>query len=268
MKIYLMTDMEGVAGAAMVSGYNLPKNPAEPAILRQMMREINAVVAGCFDAGADEVCVRESHLLDLDALDPRARAIRGMLTVEEFDGGYDALMWVGQHAMGLVRDGVLAHTGSSRSIREVRINGTLVGEPPLHAGVAGAFGIPPVFLSGDRAACDEARAFFGDIETVCVMDGLGNHTGVSRPQVEVLAALRTGAARALGRLPDFHPLRYDGEVEISMCFKMPVIADCCCNIPGVQRLDSTTVAYRADFVTAWKVCYLCFGYVLVRYDRS
>ncbi|HWL54192.1 MAG TPA: M55 family metallopeptidase [Chthoniobacteraceae bacterium] len=268
MKVYLVTDMEGVSGAAMVSAYNLPKNPAEAGILRLMMHEINAAVAGCFDGGATEVQVRESHLFDVELLDPRATLIRGILTAEEFDQGFDAIMWVGQHARSLVRDGVLAHTGSSRSIREVWINGEPIGEPPLLAGVAGAYGARPVFLSGDRAACQEAQAYFGAIETAEVMRGIGNHTGICLPAPVARQRIREGARRGLERINEFRPLQFEGEVEIAVSFKMPAIADCCCNIPGVRRIDSTTIAYRGDFVTAWKVCYLCVSYILVRYDRN
>lgn len=60
MKIYIAVDMEGV------SGVNSPEHVKTDGRLyaegrRLLTREVNAAVAGAFDAGADEVIVADMH---------------------------------------------------------------------------------------------------------------------------------------------------------------------------------------------------------------
>lgn len=264
-----MTDMEGVAGAAVFSAYGLPPNPQIAGVLRLMMKEINAAIAGCFDGGATDVIVHEAHGFDLEMLDPRARIVRGGNLLNTLDASFDAMMFVGQHAMSLTADGVLAHTGSSRSIVEVRINGKPAGEMAIFGGVAGAYHVPVTFVSGDRAACREARALFGEVETAEVMEGLGNHSAICLSNQQACELIRAGAARSLGCLPSFKPLQYSAPVEMEIRLKAPALADSFCLIPGTERVDATTVRYIGkDYLEAYRVGYLCLGLVLNRWDRN
>lgn len=269
MKIFLMTDMEGVSGAAVFSAYGLPPNPQIAGVLRLMMKEINAAIDGCFAGGASEVIVHEAHGFDLDALDPRARIVRGGNLINTLDASFDAMMFVGQHAMSLTQDGVLAHTGSSRSIVEIRINGDPVGEMAIFGAVAGHHNVPVVFVSGDRAGCREARALFGDIETAEVMEGLGNHSAICLSNAAACELIREGAKLALTGKEPTTPLKYPAPITMSIRLKAPALADTFCLIPGTRRVDSTTVSYQADdYLEVFKVGYLCLGLVLNRWDRN
>ncbi len=269
MKIFLMTDMEGVAGAAIFSAYGLPPNPQIAGVLRMMMKEINAAIAGCFDGGATEVIVHEAHGFDMEAIDSRARIVRGGNLLNTLNASFDAMMFVGQHAMSLTADGVLAHTGSSRSIVEVYINGAPAGELAIFGGVAGVHGVPVAFVSGDRAACREANALFGEVETVEVMEGLGNHSAICLSNERACELINAGAARSLRRLATFRSLQYPAPVEMKVRLKAPALADTFCLIPGTERVDSTTVRYLGkDFLDAYRVGYLCLGLVLNRWDRN
>lgn len=269
MKIFLMTDMEGVSGAAVFSAYGLPPNPQIAGVLKLMMKEINAAIEGCFAGGATEVIVHEAHGFDLEALDPRARIVRGGNLLNTLDPSFDAMMFVGQHAMSLTADGVLAHTGSSRSIVEVKINSEPVGELAIFGAVAGAHGVPVVFVSGDRAGCREARELFGDIETAEVMEGLGNHSAICLSNAAACGLIREGARKSLGAVHKIAPLKYPSPVRIFVRLKAPALADTFCLIPGIERVDSTTVSYQADnYLQVFQVGYLCLGVVLNRWDRN
>lgn len=263
-----MTDMEGVAGAAVFTAYGLPSNPQVTGVLRLMMKEINAAIEGCFEAGASDVIVHEAHGFDLEILDPRARIVRGGNLINTLDSSFDAMLFVGQHAMSLTADGVLAHTGSSRSIVEIRINGCPAGEMAVFGAVAGHHGVPVVFVSGDRAACREAISLFGAIETAEVMEGLGNHSAICLSNEKACELIRFKAAAGVRRAKEAKPLRYPSPIEMEIALKAPALADTFCYIPGVKRVNATTVSYRSDnYLEVFKVGYLCLGLVLTRWDR-
>ncbi len=269
MKVFLMTDMEGVSGAALFTAYGLPPNPQVAGVLRLMMKEINAAIEGCFEAGATDVIVHEAHGFDMERLDPRARIVRGGNLINTLDKSFDAMLFVGQHAMSLTPDGVLAHTGSSRSIVEIRINGAPAGEMAIFGGVAGHYGVPVVFVSGDRAACREAVALFGEIETAPVMEGLGNQSAICLSNEMACRLIREKSAAALRRVGEIKPLAFSSPMEMEVRLKAPALADTFCHIPGTRRVDATTVACTAEnYLDLFKVGYLCLGLVLNRWDRN
>ena len=93
MKVYIQTDIEGVAGFCF---YEDRRNPsAENLDHRKRMRklltdEVNAAVKAAFDSGADEVFVNDSHgsgyNILFEELDPRCRIIHGR--------GFSANIWL------------------------------------------------------------------------------------------------------------------------------------------------------------------------------
>ena len=83
MKIYIVTDNEGVAG---VSGANyISPDRGRPDLVAHARKlladEINACVEGCFRGGAAEVIVRDGHgdgqNVTREMVDPRADLISG-----------------------------------------------------------------------------------------------------------------------------------------------------------------------------------------------
>ncbi|MDD3587089.1 MAG: M55 family metallopeptidase [Thermoguttaceae bacterium] len=176
-RIYLCTDLEGVAGVFDSLNWCLPDGKYFEEARRLLMGEINAAVQGFFDGGAFEVCVLSGHgsqsvipeLLHEDAL-VQWGYYPGTWPAR-LDKGYDALAYVGQHSKAGTPGGQLSHTGSMHVI-DRRINGLSVGEFGQMALCAKELGIPTIFGSGDEAFCREAMALTPGIETVAVKFGL------------------------------------------------------------------------------------------------
>ena len=77
-----------------------------------------------------------------------------------------------------------------------------IGELGLNAAVAGAFGVPLAFASGDDKLAAEAQALLPGVETVAVKEGLAWSAARLLAPDATQAALRAGARRALtGPLP-------------------------------------------------------------------
>lgn len=219
-RIYIVTDFEGVGGVNSWDEQVLPGQRRFEETKRLLLGELNAAIAGAFDAGAQSVVVLDGHdgsrALAIDEIDPRALLLQGKGCKGNYffsPKRYDGIMFVGQHAMAGTRNGLLAHT-QSRDMKAVTINGTPVGEPGQVAAIAGHFDIPVIFLSGDQAACDEFRAMQPAAEVVAVkhIESAGSSLSLSHARAKEL--IRAGARRAVERIAECKPWKIEGPVEM------------------------------------------------------
>lgn len=181
--------------------------------------DVNAAVRGARRAGFDEIYVVDGHGAGgpftfnsflKDKLEPGARYIFGHrwgCYVEPLRRGECAVVMVGAHARAGVADGVLCHTMSSESWYQATLNGAPIGEVGFAAAIAGSFGAPLVFVSGDTAVCHEARAIVGE-RLVCaeVKRGITRYCAECLPLSESTALIEEGVAEALARDPADMPL--------------------------------------------------------------
>lgn len=253
-RIFLITDAEGVAGVCR-QDLTEPKDPE----LRQLLTgEVNAAVQGFFDGGASEVVVWDGHdgsqTLSALTIHPKALLLSGALGANiTFERGYSAIAFLGQHSMANVRGGVMAHSYSSLGIQTMKVNGKAMGEIETRAALAGAFGIPVIFLAGDTAAVEELRAIVPGAETVAVKEGLGRYTCLSKSADASRAAIREAARLSVSRIGTITPYRIDGpvmiEVEHTTRNSLPIGAAA---RPGAEVVDDRTIRYHGNnFLEAW-----------------
>jgi len=144
LSVYISADMEGISG---LSSTDDPLGP------RFMTREVNAAIAGAFNAGAVRVVVNDAHgshtnLLQ-DQLDPRVTLIRGALKpfgmMQGLDSSFSAVLFVGFHGKANSPGGFAAHTGSG-IVADLRINGASLGEGGMNTLYAAWYGVPVAFI--------------------------------------------------------------------------------------------------------------------------
>ena len=203
MKVYIMTDLEGVAGVINFDDYGTPESRYYEMAKSLTTQETNAAIRGARAAGAREILVVDGHghgALNPLELDPAAELYAGRPMGYPFncDDSYDAAMIVGQHAKSNTDGGHLSHTGSF-VVEELSINGVSVGELGCNMLFTSYFGVPTVTVSGDFACCLEARDLVSEMEVAAVKEGTkrGPATGLTGEQNK----LHNGAAAHL------HPLR-------------------------------------------------------------
>lgn len=233
MKIYIMTDLEGVAGVLNWDDYGAPGARCYELARRLTTLEVNAAIDGFLAAGADDILVVDGHghgALDLELIHPAARVYAGRPMGYPFmvDETFDAACMIGQHAKSNTDGGHLSHTGSF-GVDEMTVNGVSVGELGCNLLFCGWFGVPTVLLSGDLAATEEARALVPNIETAAVKEGVrrGPAHGLTSAQNQVFncaavhlapAAARErigeAAERALRRKDEIAPYRLEPPYEI------------------------------------------------------
>jgi len=202
MKVYIMTDLEGVAGVINFDDYGTPESRYYETAKSLTTQETNAAIRGARAAGAREILVVDGHghgALNPLELDPAAELYAGRPMGYPFncDDSYDAAMIVGQHAKSNTDGGHLSHTGSF-VIEELSINGVSVGELGCNMLFVSYFGVPTVMVSGDFACCREARDLVREIEVAAVKEGTkrGPATGLTGEQNK----LHNGAAAHLSPL--------------------------------------------------------------------
>jgi len=221
MRIYLMTDLEGVAGVLDCENWCLRESRYYDLAKELLTEEVNAAVDGFFSAGATYVMVADGHGgggINPALLDARAELLRGWgkgypLGLED---GFDAFACVGQHAKARTEFAHLAHTQSFGYL-DLSVNGVSVGEFGEMVLCASELGIPTIFGAGDLAFTKEAEALVPGIETVSVKRGnragRGDECGsaaygkrnlgaVHKSPRGARALIREGAARAVERAKD------------------------------------------------------------------
>lgn len=252
MKIYIHTDLEGAVGVDHIDMIFAGGKLTETAY-QNLIWDINAAAEGAFEAGADTVTVLDSHGGG-GGIDPALLDARIDFDKKEngkwwgkLDGSYDASLFIGAHAMAGTINGFLDHTMNSAQWYNYYLNGRRTGELGIWAAVCGHYNVPLIMVSGDQAACAEARAFLGNLETVAVKQGAGRNTCVMYDQKQSRENIRSAVRRAVKNGMDAKPYRpiFPAEVRLELCR-----ADFCEELlmqhPGAERMDARCLRKLAE----------------------
>jgi D-amino peptidase len=250
MNLLVSTDMEGISGV--VLDEQTSSSHTDYGRFRKLMTaDVNAAIEGALAAGAKQIVVTDSHAsmtnVLIEELNTAAELISGHLRplgmMEGIGPEIDAVFLVGYHAASGTAAASLEHTWSGRVVA-LRLNGREVGEMGLNAALAGAYGVPVVLVTGDRAVTEEARALLGKVETVAVKESITRcaarclHPEVARERI------RQAAERALQR--GGTPLVLASPITVQIAFLRAMNADQAALIPGSRRVDGRTVEWTGD----------------------
>ena len=186
MKVYIQTDIEGVAGFC----YRENRVSRDYEVIRHRYRmyklltaEVNAAVRASFDSGADEVIVNDNHgsgyNILFEELDPRCRIIHGRNCsgphwLPKLDSTFDGMVLIGMHAMGGTPGAIIPH-----SKWEVNHGEMFLSEGTMACAIAGEYGVPAVAMSGDDRIAAEFLEKIPEIETAVVKEALSPYQACS-----------------------------------------------------------------------------------------
>jgi D-amino peptidase len=208
LRVFVSSDMEGTAGIVDWSQCRGPGASYE-AGCRLLLGEVTAAIEGCAAAGAEAVCLNDSHgamaNLPPESLPPGTRYVSGrhkpFYMMETLDSSFDAALFVSYHgSMG--SNGVLSHTYNPRAVSEVKLNGVVTGEAGINGLVALGHGVPVALVTGDQVTIEEARPFFPDALGVVVKTAVTRFAADSLHPSEARRVIREGAMAALGSVRD------------------------------------------------------------------
>jgi len=256
LKVLISADMEGVGGVSTWAVQAEPGKAREYEQFRRLMtQEVNAAIAGAVEAGATDILVADSHSggqnIDVELLDKRARLIRAgprpLGMVQGVDSTFGAVVFVGYHAREGAAEAVLAHTFTGTMV--FKINGMEVPEAGFNAAIAGDFGVPVVFLSGDQTICREARELLGPIETAAVKHAIGFYAAEMLPPEESRRLIREGVRRGVERRAEIKPYRISHPVKLEIRFNDLLVAELVSYLPGVERPSGNTIVFTGRDMT-------------------
>ncbi len=271
MRIFIISDMEGIAGITtwpQVEG-------GTPLFLEARSlytEEINACVRGAFDSGATEVVVMDCHGAgngwNFNSLIPTELDSRCEFVVQhewtEYTGvledGCDAALFIGQHAKAGTLDGGMNHTVSSTQWRSVKFNGIEVGEVGINAALCGTWNCPVLLVTGDEAVCREARELLGDgLTTVAVKQSLGRFSARHKSPEVARRLIYEGTVKALSDLTAVKPWSPGTPCEIEVDLATSDHSEQFAHRPGVEVRDGRTLISRGDdWWSAWRGFFLTY----------
>src|SRR5436190_15653870 len=219
MKVFIVSDMEGVAGLVKWAQTDGVRGDVAYHEGRKLYtQEINAAVRGAKSAGATEIVVMDCHgagkhwsfnSLIPEDLDPACEFVVQQEWTEYTDfleQGCDAALFVALHAKAGTSDGVMSHTVSGQAWRDLQFNGVSVGETGINAALCGHWRCPVLLVTGDDAVCREAAELLGSgLTTVAVKTGLGRFSARQFPPLRAREMIEDGARRALQDLSAVEP---------------------------------------------------------------
>ena len=259
MKILIATDMEGITGVVNWDQVT-PGHYEYPRFRKLMTQDVNAAIAGAFEAGATEVIVADGHWnganILIEEFDARARLNSGTdaphSMMQGIDESFDGVMYVGYHARQGSANAVCDHTWSSTCVTSLWLNDMLVGEFGLNGALAGYYGVPVIMVSGDQTACGQTVELLGELETAVVKQATGRYSAEClAPEVSqklILEAARRAVLNlSRGKAPE--PFIVDTPVLVTVEFRSSDMADRALRMPGTQR-DGTRISIEMPDMNA------------------
>ena len=222
MKIFIMTDLEGVAGVLDIENWCNTQSLHYQKAREFLTKEVNAAIEGFLQGGATEIVVADGHggdgTVNREILHPKAELMCHWSedkwgTFNMDDRKFDYIAFIGQHPMAGTIGGHLSHTGNMGVVQQT-VNDIVVGEYGDLVLIANELGIRAIFATGCEAFCREAKAFVPGIETVAVKRGTqttpGNHLppaayrkhnagAIHLHPEEARSRIKAGAYRAIER---------------------------------------------------------------------
>lgn len=250
MKIYISADMEGVVGA--VTNEQLGPQGFEYARFREFMtEEVNAAIAGAFEAGATEIVVSDSHgngqNLLIEKLPKNVLLVRSwprpLMMMQGIDETFAGVIFIGYHTGTTNQEGVRAHTISSARLADVRLKGVSVSEAGLNAAIAGHFNVPVIMVSGDDAVVKETTALLGNIEGAVVKWASGFHSATTLMPEAANDLIREKVKTAIGRIKDFKPYKLATPIQLDVRFKNYRPSELLGYLSIVQRTDAHSIRF-------------------------
>jgi D-amino peptidase len=265
-KILISADIEGISGIVDMEQISPGARDYERA-RRLMTKEVNAVIEAAFEYGADEVIVSDSHHNNdnilIEELFPRATLISGsyqpLSMMQGIDNSVDAVFFVGYHARAGTQEAVIDHTYAFRVIN-VKINSKLMGEAGINGRLAGCFGVPVAFVSGDQKAIMCAKEELNNPVGVVVKESISRTAAKIYPFPLVKERLTAGVSEAMKNIKLFKPTVEEGPVKLEVSFSISNMAEICLLIPGVTKKDGRTVTYTGkEYMEVFKVFRVMLG---------
>ncbi|MFX0013215.1 MAG: M55 family metallopeptidase [Promethearchaeota archaeon] len=263
LKIYISADIEGISGV--VSWEEVESGKPDYEYFRKIMsQEVNAAVEAAFDNGATDVIVRDAHSSARNILpthiNRKAQLLRDWSSgpldmMEGIKEDFDATFFIGYHAKAGTPDATLKHTFTT-NIYDLRVNNVSLSEAGWNALIAGYYNVPLIFVSGDKALCEQVKSFNNSIVTVPVKEGIGKACLTLHPD-EAQERIKKGVTEAITKKNHIKPFQMNSPYELEISFTCEHLAWKAKWYPGAKLIAPRIVGFKTqNFFECMR--FLCF----------
>src|SRR3954447_6991127 len=169
---------------------------------------------------------------------------------------------VGMHARSGTPDGVLCHTISTTTWRNLYFNDDCVGEFGINAALCGHYNCPVAMMSGDEATVRECKSLVGEgLLGVAVKRGLSRYSARHKPVAEARRMIEEGARAALESQTKW-PKPYVPARPTTITIELSTVdsANQFMGRHGVEIVDPLKVVSRGnDWMQAWNQIWKGWG---------
>ncbi|MCF6177088.1 MAG: M55 family metallopeptidase [Victivallaceae bacterium] len=232
MKVYIHTDIEGIAGWVFYTEFsNTIFNYHHVQRMNQLLTdEVNAAAKAAFEAGATEVYINDNHgycyNILFEQLDPRCQVIIGRggyapSWLPLLDESFDAAIGIGMHAMAATPGAVCPHSywhvtlGNGEKIA--------LSECTMFAALAGEKGVPVVAVSGDDKIAMEINEKLPDCETAIVKTGLAAQNCCTLVPARACELIAEKVKLGLAKYAKIAPYKLAGPYKLSLSNRDPAV---------------------------------------------
>jgi len=195
--------------------------------------DVNAVIKGAFEGGADAVTVKDTHDSGFNCLvaklDRRVAYVGGHYIRPSIFGritDYDLILYVAIHAASGTPNAFFPHTHLG-IFSELKINQKTACEMDIYGGYLGEFGVPIGFVSGEDLAVDQALAALPWAKSVTV-DKRRQTYAAGAESLAFLAQgrkkLQAAAAEAVRDASSMQLLKRSGPLHFEATFRTAKLA--------------------------------------------
>lgn len=258
MKVYIVCDLEGVAGAVDFKKQCMENGAYYQQAIRMATHELNALVEGAIEGGATEIYAWPGHGdfpggIDIELLHPECSLVMhaGDQGPVGYDESFDAMILHGFHGMA-GSEGVLAHSFYPFP-QNIWIDDLKIGEIALNMAGFGEVGVPTIMVTGDSVAVEEASNLIPKIHGVTVkwpleekekLGALSIRKAVSLSPKKAQDKIKAGARESISLIDSIEPFVFPDEFDLKVEYVEAKYAENFANAPGVTRIDDVTIGKR------------------------
>lgn len=260
MKIFISTDIEGIAG---IVDFDMEHDDSE--IFRDLYnQQVEWVLEGIQQSSKndeiDEIVIADSHAKGnnlsynrLSNCDERISLINGWPRPEymmsTLDKSFDQIFFVGYHSGIGKQAGNMDHGYSARVAYKIWINELYQNETTINAAYAAEIGVPVTLIVGDSGLREQLieEKMFPQVKFVETKKSLSRYAAWSYSRKKVREDTISAVKEVLADTEEETKLlKYKTPTELKMQVYTTAQADTIAQLPAVKRLDGRTISAHVD----------------------
>ncbi|MCO6541545.1 MAG: M55 family metallopeptidase [Lactobacillus sp.] len=260
MKIYISTDIEGLAG---ITDWNMEKDDTiefRKLYNQQVAWVLKGIQSSVNNDKITEILISDSHSKGnnlnynyLSDIDERISLINGYpredYMLSELNSSFDQVFFVGYHSGIGKENGNMDHGYSARSAYKIWINDAYQNETTINAAYAAELGIPVTLIIGDSSLQEQLfnDNMFSTPKFVSTKKSLARYAALSYPRRQIRLETINAAKEVIDNPEPYSKIKTLAEpLNLKIQLYNTAQADLINQLKDVKRLDGRTIEIQCS----------------------